>query len=219
MFDYTVRTYIKTASPIGSTLLAEKSGLGVSSATVRNDLMDLENRGYLFQPHTSSGRVPTESGYKFWIENFYKEKDLDKKNRTRLSKIKNNFNNDGERMLKEFAKYIAVFSNSAVVVCLSPDNVYYTGISCLFAQPEFYRYESIYSISGVVDSLDEIMPKLFEDRGDDIDILIGKDNPFSDDCSVVVLDLDKNGLFIILGPIRMDYENNVSIVKFLKELI
>ncbi len=219
LLDYTIRTYIKTASPVGSSFLAEKYGLGVSSATVRNDLMELESEGYIFQPHISSGRVPTETGYRFWIENFYREKVLGKDNRNKLKNIKNDFESDNDRTVKEFAKCIASFSNSAVVVGFSPDDIYYTGISYLFSQPEFHRYELVCSISEVVDRLDDIIPDFFDNLDDNVDILIGKDNPLSNDCSVVISGLEDGRLFMILGPTRMDYENNVAIIKFLKKLI
>lgn len=63
-----VREYIETAEPIGSVVIARRGGLGLSSATVRNILSDLEDQGYLRQPHTSAGRVPTDLGYRFYVD-------------------------------------------------------------------------------------------------------------------------------------------------------
>ncbi len=60
--------YIETAEPVGSKLLAENTALNVSSATIRNELSELERDGYLAQPHTSSGRVPTDKGYRFYVD-------------------------------------------------------------------------------------------------------------------------------------------------------
>lgn len=64
-----VERYIKTGEPVGSKSLLAESGLTVSSATVRNDMADLTDRGYLIQPHTSAGRIPTELGYRYYIDN------------------------------------------------------------------------------------------------------------------------------------------------------
>ncbi|MBQ3264249.1 MAG: heat-inducible transcription repressor HrcA [Ruminococcus sp.] len=67
-----VETYIRTGEPIGSKTLLEETELGVSSATVRNELKSLDEEGYLHQPHTSAGRVPTRQGYRYYIDNLMK---------------------------------------------------------------------------------------------------------------------------------------------------
>src|SRR5918998_2140594 len=63
-----VREYIETGEPVASQTLARKSGMGLSSATVRNVLAQLEDGGYVHQPHTSSGRVPTDRGYRAFVD-------------------------------------------------------------------------------------------------------------------------------------------------------
>ena len=68
--------YINTAEPVSSTTLVEKYGLNYSSATVRNELAELENNGYLDKPHTSSGRVPSEKGYRFYVDELVNEEDI-----------------------------------------------------------------------------------------------------------------------------------------------
>ena len=68
LLETLVREYVKTAEPVGSLHLARRAGLEVSSATVRNELAELEEAGYLVQPHTSAGRVPTELAYRYFIE-------------------------------------------------------------------------------------------------------------------------------------------------------
>jgi len=65
-----VEEHITTAQPVGSQTIARSRGLGVSSATVRNDMTVLEREGYLVQPHTSAGRIPTDRGYRFFVDNF-----------------------------------------------------------------------------------------------------------------------------------------------------
>lgn len=63
-----VEDYIRSQEPVGSTTLTRDHDLGVSSATVRNDMAALEDEGYLIQPHTSAGRVPTEKGYRYFVD-------------------------------------------------------------------------------------------------------------------------------------------------------
>jgi len=60
--------YVKTAKPVGSQVIVDKYNLGLSSATLRNLLVDLEKEGYLLQPHTSAGRIPTDKGYRFYVD-------------------------------------------------------------------------------------------------------------------------------------------------------
>jgi heat-inducible transcriptional repressor len=71
-----VEEHITTAQPVGSQTIARSRGLGVSSATVRNDMTVLEREGYLVQPHTSAGRVPTDRGYRFFVDNFERQPGL-----------------------------------------------------------------------------------------------------------------------------------------------
>src|SRR5438093_11597026 len=63
-----IREYVETGEPVSSQILAQRSGLGLSSATVRNVLTQLEEAGYVHQPHTSAGRVPTDRGYRFFVD-------------------------------------------------------------------------------------------------------------------------------------------------------
>jgi len=65
-----VEEYVETAQPVGSATIARSRDLGVSSATVRNDMTVLEREGYLVQPHTSAGRIPTDLGYRFFVDHF-----------------------------------------------------------------------------------------------------------------------------------------------------
>ena len=68
ILDRIVRDYIALAEPVSSRLLEKKHDFGVSPATIRNEMQKLTDRGYLFQPHTSAGRVPTDRGYRFFVD-------------------------------------------------------------------------------------------------------------------------------------------------------
>ena len=70
VLEAVVQTYIETAEPAGSQTIARKFGLGVSPATIRNVMADLEEMGYLAQPHTSAGRIPTDKAYRFYVDSF-----------------------------------------------------------------------------------------------------------------------------------------------------
>ena len=105
-----------------------------------------------------------------------------------------------------------------MIIGFARHNFYYTGISQLFSQPEFREYDLVCSISEIVDCFDEKALGLFDAINKDVAILIGKENPFSSDCSIVSVNFNDN-LFVLFGPIRMNYEENAAIIKYLKELI
>jgi len=213
-----IKEYIKSALPIGSKLLAGQGEFGVSSATIRNDMAELEKDGYIFQPHTSAGRIPTANGYKFYLKSinrgrltFGEQKCL----KQILRKLKTE---KTEVLIKELAKKIADLSNNTVVVGFSDNDVYYTGIANLFGQPEFKDPQKVYNISLIIDHLDKVMAKIFEQvKG--LEVKIGPENPFDEQCSAVLTDWGKRkrGIFGILGPLRMDYEKNLGLAGFVKE--
>jgi heat-inducible transcriptional repressor len=80
-----VREHIRTAAPVSSKAISERYGLGVSPATIRNDMADLEEKGYLTHPHTSAGRVPTEKGYRYFVEKLMGESHLSTDERRTIS--------------------------------------------------------------------------------------------------------------------------------------
>ncbi|PIT90175.1 MAG: hypothetical protein COU22_03650 [Candidatus Komeilibacteria bacterium CG10_big_fil_rev_8_21_14_0_10_41_13] len=217
-----IRQYIKTASPIGSKFLETRSGLGVSSATIRNEMRSLEEEGYIMQPHTSAGRIPTEQGYQFFLENSFKEGKLEAKVKSDLEKLLKDLKKDNlELRIKEVAKKTADYSRNTVLVAFSDNNLYYTGLSNLFSQPEFNDQSVIYNLSLIIDHLDQVMARLFGEVEATV-VRLGSNNPFGQQCSVLLSPWHLNkekGVMGILGPMRMDYERNLSLLNFITEKI
>ena len=183
---------------------------------------DLEKNGYIHQPHTSAGRIPTEKGWRFYIDNFLKDKELSKSEKSLLEKAGKEVKDSYEMMVKNMAKTMAEISKEAVIVGFEPENVYYTGLSNLFQQPEFKQLDLVFHISQIVDHLDEVMENIFDEISDEVKIMVGKENPFGIECGSVITKYqfgDKNGMFGILGPIRQNYENNIALLKYAKDLI
>jgi len=214
--------YIKTALPVSSQLIAQAGSFDLSPATIRNEMADLEQQGYIFHPHTSAGRVPTQKGYQFYVDNFLNEPRLNKKQQDSLDQLARPFKQFEPLMAKELAKGVAEFSQGAVFVAFSPNDFYYTGLSNLFSQPEFAEQRLIYNLSRVIDHLDLVLGKIFGQIGSDIKIAVGKNNPIAHDCSAVITKYqvkNQQGILGILGPMRMDYQNNFSLIKYSQELI
>lgn len=217
-----IEEYIEKACPVGSKFLAENAGLALSSATIRNEMAELEKGGYIFQPHTSAGRAPTEKGYLFYLENNIDNFNLDPQEKKNLDKVINEtiskFRKDQAQSIKELAKRVADLVNQTILVGFSPDEFYYTGLSNIFAQPEFNQQERIVNLTEVIDHFDKEMAKIYQ-KIKKTEILIGKTNPFGADCSLIITNLGKisKKIFGILGPMRMDYRKNINHLNYLKE--
>jgi len=217
LLNLIISEHIKTAAPVGSKLLS--SGQKVSSATIRNEMADLEKQGYIYQPHTSAGRVPTEKGYQFYVDNFVEKREIKPNWRQSFDQVLK-AKLDKDVLLKNLAKNVVELADETVIVAFDQNNVYYTGLTNLFKKPEFAEQSLICNMSQVIDHLDEAVNKVF-DKINKVEILIGSKNPFGDDCSSVLgkyqLKNNETGLFIILGPKRMDYNKNLALVNYIKD--
>ncbi|MFH1866532.1 MAG: HTH domain-containing protein [Patescibacteria group bacterium] len=215
-----VKSYIKQAEPVGSKHLEKK--LGVSSATIRNEMASLEEEGYLIQPHTSSGRIPTAKAYQYYVCNFLEPKDPRQTEQKALNKLQKDMVGDFNSYLKSLAKIMAEFSGQAVVVGFDHNNVYYTGLSNLFSQPEFSHIDMVQSMSKIIDHLDEAMSKFYKTLADKVEIRIGNNNPFGNECATVITSYNwprQKNIIGFLGPWRMDYESNVGRLNYVRKYI
>jgi len=211
-----IEIFIKDAQPLASGFLVDKVDQKISPATIRNELVALEEEGYIFQPHTSAGRVPTEKAYRFYVENYLdKSKVLSNIEQKILVEIQSQ-EADDRLKIKNFAKKIAELSKQGVMVTFAECDNYYTGLSNIFSQPEFNSSELVVNLSSVIDHLDSNLVELDERDFDEPEVLIGSKNPIGCDCSLVVFKykLGKyKGIIALIGPMRMDYQKNYALVK------
>ena len=115
-----VEEYIDTAQPVGSARIAGSGDVGVSAATVRNELANLEEQGYLVQPHTSAGRVPTEKAYRFFVDRMEGPGPLDAADREQVQAFFRRSHREMEQMLSDTSSLLSDLTGSAAVV-LAPD--------------------------------------------------------------------------------------------------
>ena len=209
-----IQEHIKTGTPVGSGIIAEKYKLGISPATIRNEMASLEEDGFITQPHTSAGRIPTEKAYRLFLDSLRPDNAEFKND---FLNLKNILKAKDEVSFKEAAKVMALVSGNAVFWAFHRHNLYYTGISNLFQQPEFRELDVIYDISAVIDRIDEIVDEMYEGTKPGLSTLIGTKNPFGDLCSTVLAKYkwgERTGLFGVIGPMRMDYKKNIALVKY-----
>ncbi len=111
-----IERYIETAQPVGSSHVARRDDLGVSPATVRNEMLALEHEGYLRQPHTSAGRVPTEKGYRFFVDAMAGTESLSPGNVARVSQFFAAAHGELEQMLRQTSLLLSTLTGTAAVV-------------------------------------------------------------------------------------------------------
>ncbi|MCH7492924.1 hypothetical protein IID19_05070 [Patescibacteria group bacterium] len=207
---------------VASKSLVDKIDFQLSPATIRNEMASLEREGLIYQPHTSAGRIPTEKGWQYYIENFLNDEELVDEQKEIIEQTFNNTDKNLDSAVKEVAKCLAEISQDAVFVGFGENNVYYTGLSNLFKQPEFKNIDLVFHMSEIVDHLDDVIAELFNDVTDAARVLVGTENPFGNECSTIFgayqIKGKEPGLFGILGPMRMDYKNNLALVNYTKKL-
>ena len=111
-----VEAYTETAEPVGSRTISKKYEFGISPATIRNEMSDLEDLGYIIQPHTSAGRIPSDKGYRLYVDNLMQQKKLTDKE---INFIKKTISNNVTRidyLLKETAKAISLLTNYTTIM-------------------------------------------------------------------------------------------------------
>ena len=108
-----IRNYLETGEPVGSRTISKYTDLNLSSATIRNEMSDLEELGYILQPHTSAGRIPSDKGYRFYVDHLIQEKDREV---TNLKEFVIEKTEKMEQVLKKVAKLLANSTNYATLV-------------------------------------------------------------------------------------------------------
>ncbi len=111
-----IQNYLETGEPVGSRTISKYTDLNLSSATIRNEMSDLEELGYIFQPHTSSGRIPSDKGYRFYVDELMEEKGSKAEKGTEVSQVLVERVDRVELLLKQMAKILAANTNYTSLV-------------------------------------------------------------------------------------------------------
>lgn len=222
-----VEEYIDLAEPVSSKLLEKKWDFEICPATIRIEMQKLTEGGLIFKPHTSSGRVPTDKGYRYFVDELL-EKDLfeDEVN----IKIENLFTEEIENninFIQSLTKNLAIVSSSLVLGYLPDEKILWKeGWEEILQEPEFQEKSIIHNFAEVINNFEEMMRNVELDSH--ISIFIGKENPFKKAKEFTTMITrckfpnNKKGILAILGPKRMSYEKNINslsvLVKMLEEL-
>src|SRR3989338_8279531 len=211
-----IEEYTRTAEPIGSGQIEAMGVLDVSAPTIRNELRELEETGYLTHPHTSAGRIPTEMGYEYYLTHLV-EKSLPSK-RLQEEIVELHALGDGEQRMKDIAKFIAELAGGAVIIAFDPHRIYYTGISYLFSAPEFQNVAHTIKVSSLFDHCEQHIQEFFDGMNENqLRVFVGGRNPMGSVCSTVAFRSGEN-IFALVGPMRMNYSKNIALLEFIQNL-
>ena len=108
-----IQTYLDTGDPVGSRTISKMSDLNLSSATIRNEMSDLEEMGLIIQPHTSSGRIPSDKGYRLYVDRLMEEKEAEV---SQMRQLMISREDKMEMLLKQIVRYLAVNTNYATMI-------------------------------------------------------------------------------------------------------
>lgn len=211
LLDAIVEQYAEVASPVGSTLLAKI--FDVSSATIRAEMAELERLGYIKQPHTSAGRVPTDRGYRFYV-NHISENLPDSRAERALSRRVQSAGAP-ERMIRNAVDTLVELTHNLGLATIGPQ-LYMSGLSNLFGQPEFVNGLQVQQVAQLLDNLE---PWLREAAPNEpLSVYIGSENPIGRSAGVSLVisrfhsPFSDRSYIGTLGPTRQSYRDVMSLV-------
>lgn len=209
-----VEQYAEVASPVGSSLMAK--AFGVSSATVRAEMAGLEREGYIMQPHTSSGRVPTDKGYRFYV-NSLAEASAKPPERRGERALSSRVQGAGmpDRKIRNAVDTLVELTHNLGMATIG-NQLYMSGLSNLFGQPEFVHAGQVQAVASLLDNLE---PWLREAAPNEpLSVYIGRENPIgrSAGCSLIISrfrsPFSDRSYIGTLGPTRQSYRDVMNLV-------
>jgi len=209
-----VEQYAEVASPVGSSLLAK--AFGVSSATIRAEMAELERLGFIHQPHTSAGRVPTDKGYRHYVNQLNDtDAPLPQPRAERALAARVHHGGMPERTIRNAVDTLVELTHNLGLATIG-NQLYMSGLSNLFGQPEFVHGSSVQQVARLLDNLE---PWLREAAPNEpLSVYIGAENPIgrSAQCSLIISKFrspySDHSYIGVLGPTRQSYREVMRLV-------
>lgn len=208
-----VEQYAEVAAPVGSSLLAK--AFGVSSATIRAEMAALERGGFIAQPHTSAGRIPTDKGYRFYVNQLAAPNLGQSSGAGRALTARANSSGQPEQAIKSTVDTLVELTHNLGIATIG-DQLYMSGLSNLFGQPEFMHPGQVQEVARLLDNL---QPWLYEAAPNEpLSVYIGSENPIgrSAGASLIISrfrsPFSDSSYIGVLGPTRQSYRNVMNLV-------
>lgn len=219
-----VEEYINSAEPVSSKLLEKKYDFGICPATIRIEMQKLTDDGFISQPHTSAGRVPTDEGYRFFVNNLFEKGVPEVNDIFNLEDWAEKEMGDRVRFMQQLTKNLAALSSNLALGYLFDENVLWKeGWEDVLREPEFETPELIPDFADVIKNFEKEIEEFKTNSG--IKVYIGKENPFSKakEFSIIIsscnLPNKEKGVLALMGPKRMAYEKNIGLINTLIKLL
>lgn len=226
ILKYIIEEYIDTAEPVGSVFLDKKYNLGVSPATLRNEMSTLVNLGYLKQPHTSSGRVPTPAALRYYVSNLMQPKSLSVTDEVKIKEKVWDYRQEFEKALREATRELADRTKSLAVAVDDEGDVYYSGTANILDMPEFFDIDLTRHVLSLLDHFDYLSQILAKTNGvSDIQILMAEElgRETLEGCAVIYtrfgIGKKQQGTIGVMGPCRLNYPRLIPTVRYFGGLI
>ncbi len=219
-----IEEYISTAEPVGSETLDKKYNLGVSPATIRNEMARLTDMKMLAQPHTSSGRSPTPGALKYYVDHLMKTKDMSVADEVAVKEKMWDYRQEVDKLLREATKTLAEKTKTLAITATSDGDLYYAGAANILDMPEFYDYELTHRLLATLDEFDFWWNLVGEDKAV-FAILLGEEvGPRSilNQCGFVYEKFSSphvSGAIGVVGPSRLNYPTIIPYVHYIGGLI
>lgn len=220
-----VKEYIDSAEPVGSETLEKKYDIGVSPATIRNEMAEMVKLGYLSKPHTSAGRIPSTKALKLYINELMKEKEISVADEVQAKEKVWDYRAKQDKFLREVTKNLAQKTHSLAVTTTSDGDIYYAGYGNILEMPEFYDIDIAKNFLTLLDN-GSCFETIIERMENDFGIFLGDElgselyKPYSFIFSR--FDIKSHhcqGSIGVVGPARVRYDSLVPTVKFFGGLI
>ena len=225
VFTSAINRYIHNAIPVASDDIAAEFDL--SSATIRSVFADLEEDGFLTHAHTSGGRIPTNKGYRYYVDFLLSQMELlDTEKEQVVKEYKNEIKRLDDVLEKTSEVISAITHYTGIVSFLEwQDKFFYKGISRVLEEPEFRDYERVRLLIKVIEDKKRILGIINRDFSGDVMVYIGEElgAPEMEDCSLIVSAYhikDKpSGRLAVLGPKRMKYKHTISALEYISDIL
>ncbi|HSX33158.1 MAG TPA: transcriptional regulator [Candidatus Saccharimonadales bacterium] len=210
-----VEQYAEVASPVGSSLLAKV--FGVSSATIRAEMAELERLGYIMQPHTSAGRVPTDKGYRLYVNSLSDEQETFPERRAERA-LTARVQDAGlpERTIRNAVDTLVELTHNLGLATIG-NQLYMSGLSNLFGQPEFMQSGQVQQVAQLLDNLEPWLREAAPNQP--LSVYIGRENPVGSTagCSLIISKFmspySDRSYIGVLGPTRQNYRDVTNLVR------
>jgi heat-inducible transcriptional repressor len=220
-----INRYIKEAEPIASEDIA--GDFDLSSATIRNIFAELEENGYLTHPYTSAGKIPTDRGYRYYVDFLISQMALLDEEKERIVGEYKREIMHLEDALEQTSEIISAITHYAGIVSFVEwqDRFFYRGISRILEQPEFHDFEKIRILMRIIEDKQRLLDIINRDFTEKVKVYIGHELgcPEMEHCSLIVssywLKSQPSGRIAVLGPVRMEYKHIIPTLEYISEVL